>query len=345
MHDISDFRSDTVTKPTPEMYEAMRRAELGDDVLGTEPTVIKLEALCADMLGKEAGLFVPSGTMGNQIAIAVHAKPGDEIICEFGAHTYNNESGALARIAQVQMRPVHGKLGVMDPSEVEKLIRPNNIHNPRTALITTENTNNSAGGTVIPHDNVLALAEVAKRRGLKYHLDGARLWNAHAATGRPLKEMCAPFDSISVCLSKGLSSPVGSVLVGSKADIERARYLRKQLGGGMRQAGILAACGIVSLTKMIGRLKDDHANARKLAEGLKGLPGVEIDMASVQTNILYFGVPGREKDFDGWMKRLAEQKVLALYLGTRWRLVTHNDVDAEDVDRALKAWRGILGAA
>jgi threonine aldolase len=343
MHDVSDFRSDTVTKPTPEMYEAMRKAELGDDVLGTEPTIIKLEAMTADLLGKQAALFVPSGTMGNQIAIAVHSKPGDEIICEFGAHTYNNESGALARIAQVQVRPAHGKMGVMDPAEVEKLVRPNNIHNPRTAVLTIENTHNAAGGTVIPHENILALAEVAKRHKLKLHLDGARLWNAHVASGRPLKEMCAPFDSVCVCLSKGLSSPVGSVLVGTKDDIERGRYLRKQLGGGMRQAGVLGACGIVSLAKMIPRLKEDHINARKLAEGLKGLKGVELDMATVQTNILYFGVPGREKEFDGWLKKLAEQKVLAMYLGTRWRLVTHNDVDGEDVDRALKAWKSILG--
>jgi len=343
MHDVSDFRSDTVTLPTPEMREAMATAPLGDDVLGTEPTATRLEQLTAELLGKEAGLFVPSGTMGNQIAVAIHTRPGDEIICEFGAHTYNNESGALARISQVQVRPVHGKLGVMDPAEVERLIRPQNIHNPRTALITVENTHNAAGGTVIPHDNIQALAEVANRRGLKYHLDGARLWNAHVATGQSLREMCAPFDSVCVCLSKGLCSPVGSVLVGRRDDIERGRYLRKQLGGGMRQSGLLAACGIVSIEKMIPRLKEDHVNARKLAEGLRGVKGVELDLATVQTNILYFGVPGREKEFNGWLKKLAEQSVLAMYLGNRWRMVTHNDVDGEDVERALKVWKAILG--
>ncbi|MBZ0135970.1 MAG: aminotransferase class I/II-fold pyridoxal phosphate-dependent enzyme [Planctomycetes bacterium] len=342
MHDLSDFRSDTVTLPTPEMREAMANAELGDDVLGTEPTVNKLEAMTADLLGKEAALFVPSGTMGNQIAIALHCKPGDELICEFGAHTYNNESGALARLAQAQVRPIHGRMGVMDPKEVESLIRPNNIHNPRTALITVENTHNAAGGTIIPHDNVLALAEIARRRGLKYHLDGARLWNAHAATGMPLKEMCAPFDTISVCLSKGLASPVGSMMAGSREDVERGRYMRKQLGGGMRQSGILAACGIVSITKMIDRLKDDHTNARTLAEGLSKLGAAKVDLETVHTNIVYFDVPGREHEFDAWLGRLRERRVLAMYLGTRWRMVTHNDVDADDVQRALAAWKEIL---
>lgn len=342
MHDVSDFRSDTVTLPTPEMREAMAKAELGDDVLGTEPTVKKLEEMTADLLGKEAALFVPSGTMGNQIAIALHCKPGDELICEFGAHTYNNESGALARLAQAQVRPVHGRMGVMDPAEVERLIRPNNIHNPRTALITVENTHNAAGGTIVPHENILALAEIANRRGLKYHLDGARLWNAHVATGMSLKEMCAPFDTISVCLSKGLASPVGSMMVGTHEDVERGRYMRKQLGGGMRQSGILAACGIVSITKMIDRLKEDHANARTLAEGLKKLKPVKVDLETVHTNIVYFDVPGREQEFDAWLERLREKQVLALYLGTRWRMVTHNDVDADDVQRALTAWKEIL---
>lgn len=343
MHDVSDFRSDTVTRPTPEMYEAIARAELGDDVLGTEPTVTKLEQMTASLLGKEAALYVPSGTMSNQIAVALHCSPGQEVICEYGAHTYNNESGALATIAHAQVRPLHGRRGIMDPDAVERLIRPSNIHNPRTALITVENTHNAAGGTIVPHENVVALAEIAKRRGLKYHLDGARIWNAHVATGQPLSEMCDPFDTVSVCLSKGLASPVGSVLVGNAADIERGRYLRKQLGGGMRQSGLLAACGIISITKMIDRLKDDHANALKLAEGLKALKGVDLDIESVHTNIVYFSVPGREGEFDEWLQRLAERQVLAMYLGSRWRLVTHNDVDTEDVDRALAAWQEILG--
>jgi threonine aldolase len=343
MHAISDFRSDTVTLPTPEMREAMANAELGDDVLGTEPTVNKLEAMTADLLEKEAALFVPSGTMSNQIAMALHAQRGQEIICEYSAHTYNNESGALALIAGAQVRPLHGEFGAMDPEAVEHLIRPANIHNPRTALISVENTHNAAGGTIIPHENILAIAEVAKRHGLKYHLDGARLWNAHVATGLSLKEMCAPFDTVSVCLSKGLCSPVGSVLVGTRADIERGRYLRKQLGGGMRQSGLLAACGIVSITKMIGRLKDDHANAHKLAAGLKKLKPLKLDIGTVHTNIVYFSAPGRESEFDGWLDRLREKQVLALYLGKRWRMVTHNDVDGDDVDRALAAWKEILG--
>lgn len=342
MHEISDFRSDTVTLPTPEMRQAMARAELGDDVLGTEPTVQKLEAMTADLLGKQAGLFVPSGTMSNQIAIALHASRGQEVICEFGAHTYNNESGAIAFIAGAQVRPVHGKLGAMDPAEVERYIRPENIHNPRTALISVENTHNAAGGTIIPLENIHRLAEVARRHRLKYHLDGARLWNASVASGVALKDWCAPFDTVSVCLSKGLCSPVGSVLVGPRAEIERGRYLRKQLGGGMRQSGLLAACGIVSITQMIDRLAEDHLHARKLAEGLANLKGVSLDLSSVQTNIVFFGVPGREADFAQWQQKLKDQNVLAMALGGRWRLVTHHDVDAQDCDRALKAFAALL---
>ena len=342
MHDISDFRSDTVTLPTPAMREAMMRAELGDDVLGTEPTVQKLERMTADLLGKEAGLFLPSGTMGNQIAIALHAQRGQEIICEFGAHTYNNESGAIAVVSGAQVRPVHGKLGVMDPADVEALVRPHNIHNPRTALIAVENSHNIAGGTIIPLQNIHKLAEIARRHHLKYHLDGARLWNAHVATGVPLKDWTLPFDTISVCLSKGLCSPVGSVLVGTRADIERGRYLRKQLGGGMRQSGLLAACGIVSITQMVERLKDDHANARKLAQGLAKLPGVKLDLSTVQTNIVFFSVPGSEAEFPDWQQRLKEQNVLAMALGPRWRFVTHHDVDEQDCERALAAFRGLV---
>jgi threonine aldolase len=339
---VADFRSDTVTLPTPAMYEAMAKAELGDDVLGTEPTVIELENITADLLGKPAGLFVPSGTMGNQIAIALHARDGQEVICEFGAHTYNNESGALAMLARAQVRPVHGNLGVMDPAQVEALIRPENIHNPRTACIVVENTHNAAGGTVIPQANVQALAEVARRHDIRFHLDGARLRNAHMASGLSLPELCQPFDTVSVCLSKGLCAPVGSVLVGSRADMERARYLRKQLGGGMRQSGLLAACGIVGVTRMIERLKDDHANALKLAEGLAALPGVELDLSSVHTNIVYFSVPGREGEYDTWLEQLKQQDVLAMYLGNRWRLVTHHDVGNNDITKALQAWQSIL---
>ncbi|MCC6574299.1 MAG: threonine aldolase family protein [Planctomycetes bacterium] len=344
MHEISDFRSDTVTRPTPEMYEAMRTAPLGDDVLGDEPTVKKLEKMVADMLGKEAAVYLPSGTQSNQVAIALHCNRGQELICEFLSHTYNNESGAIAFIAGAQVRPIHGKRGVMDPAEVEKMIRPVNLHQPRTTLITVENTSNAAGGAIVPLENILAIADIVKKNkpNIKYHLDGARLWNAHVATGIPLRQWCAPFDTVSVCLSKGLCSPVGSVLVGGRDDIERARYLRKQLGGGMRQSGILAACGIVSVTKMIDRLAEDHKKAHRLAEGVTALKGVDIDMSTVQTNIVNFGVPGREREFEGWRKRLQEERVLALHLNSRWRFVMHNDVDHDDVDRALKALRAIL---
>jgi threonine aldolase len=342
MHAISDFRSDTVTQPTPEMYEAMRTAELGDDVLGDDPTVNKLEAMTAEMLGKEAGLFVSSGTQGNQIGLALHCRRGDELICEFSAHTYNNESGAMALIAGAQPRPIKGRAGAMDPAEVEAMIRPNNIHNPRTALITVENTHNGAGGTIVPLENIRAIGEIARRRGIKYHLDGARLWNAHVATGIALKEWCRDFDTVSVCLSKGLCSPAGSVLCGNRADIERGRYLRKQLGGGMRQVGILAACGIVSVSKMIGRLKDDHANARRLAEGLASIKGVQLDLSTVQTNIVFFALPGREKELPALIQKLEEQKVKALALSGRVRMVTHHDIDQEDVDRVLKACKHAL---
>ena len=345
MTKVSDFRSDTVTRPTPAMYEAMAKAPLGDDVLGDEPTVAELENLAAEMLGKEAGLFVPSGTQSNQIAIALHCAPGEELICDFHAHTYNNESGAIARIAHAQVRPVHGKLGVMDPSEVEALIRPDALHQPRTSLINVENTANSAGGTIVPLENIHALHEVARHHGLAYHLDGARLWNAHVATGVGLKEWAAPFDSISVCLSKGLASPVGSVLLGTREFIDDARYLRKQLGGGMRQAGILAACGIVSLTTMIDRLAEDHANAKALGDGMAAIDGIEVEMEGLQTNMVWFSIAGRENEFPSMQAALAEAGVLALHLGRRWRMVCHNDVDASDVSRAVDAWGSLMSAS
>jgi threonine aldolase len=324
------------------MYEAMRTAPLGDDVLGDDPTVQKLEALTAELLGKEAGLFVTSGTQGNQIGIALHCPRGGELICEFGGHTYNNESGAMAFIAGAQVRPVHGRQGVMDPVEVERLVRPVNVHQPRTALIVVENTHNAAGGTIAPLENIRALAEVARRHKLKLHMDGARLWNAHVATGVPLRDWVRDCDTVSVCLSKGLCSPVGSVLCGTRADIERARYLRKQMGGGMRQVGVLAACGIVSVSKMIPRLSEDHANARRLAEGLANLKGVSLDLTSVHTNIVFFSLPGREAQLGDILRRLAEHKVLALSLGGRVRMVCHHDVDSGDVDRALAAWSKVL---
>lgn len=343
MHDISDFRSDTVTRPTPEMYEAMRTAPLGDDVLGDEPTVAELEREAAGVMGKAAALFCPSGVMANQIAIRIHTRPGDEVICESACHTYNNETGAIAGIAGAQVRPLPSKNGMPEVSAILGAIQDSNVHHPRTSLVTLENTHNGAGGRVLPQEQVIELAAKLKELKIPFHLDGARLANASVASGKSIVELADPFDTLTICLSKGLCSPVGSMLAGSEAFIGEARRIRKMLGGGMRQAGILAACGLVSLRSMVERLADDHAKAKRLAEGLAGIPGIKLDLDAVETNIVYFKLPGREADFESLRLKLADLGVLALYLDAQtWRMVTHHDVDVEDVDRALGAWSKVL---
>ena len=282
-----DLRSDTVTLPTQEMYRAMAAAELGDDVYGEDPTVNRLEELAAARVGKEAALFVPTGTMGNEVAVMTHARRGDEVIVDVGSHIYDAEVGGLAVLAGVQARPLAGRLGRLDPTAVEAAVRPDDVHFPRTGLLCLEDPHNGAGGTVAPPEAIAELAEVAHRHGFPVHLDGARLFNAAVALGIPAARLAAPADSVMFCLSKGLCAPVGSMLAGSAAFIAEARRNRKLMGGGMRQAGVLAAAGIVALESMVDRLADDHVNARRLAEGLASLPGLRVDLESVQTNMVY----------------------------------------------------------
>ena len=281
-----DLRSDTITQPTPAMREAMARAEVGDDVFGDDPTVARLEARTAETLGKEAALFTVSGTMANQLALRAHTEPGDEILVDANAHIYYYESGAPAALAGVMCRCLPGVRGVFTAADVAAVLRPADQHFAPTKLVCVENTHNRGGGSIWPIERIREVAEVSRARGLRLHLDGARLWNASVATGIPECDYAAHFDSVSVCFSKGLGAPIGSALCGTREFIHRARRFRKMYGGGMRQAGILAAGALHALEHHRARLAEDHANARALAEGLSRLPGLELDPASVQTNIV-----------------------------------------------------------
>ena len=339
MHDIVDLRSDTLTLPTPEMREAMARAEVGDDVWEEDPTVQRLEALAAERTGKEAGLFVPSGTMGNLVSILSHTRPGQEILLDLDSHIFNYEVASAAVIGGVQTRPIPTERGFLSPDQVRAAIRPANIHIPPTGLVCLENTHNRHGGTMCTPEEIRDVAEVAHAAGIPVHLDGARIFNAAVALKRQVREFTRPADSVTFCVSKGLSAPVGSLVCGSREFIARARRFRKMLGGGMRQAGVLAAAGIVALEKMVDRLADDHANCRRLAEGLAGLPRIRLDLAEVQTNIVIFFVDRRE-GAEELVAGCAARKVKIHAIGpAAIRCVTHKDVDHEDIDRALDAFR------
>ncbi len=339
-----DLRSDTVTRPTPAMRRAMSEAEVGDDVYGEDPTVARLEVLVAELAGKEAGLFVPSGTMGNQVALAAHTRRGVEVIAPEGAHVYEYELGSMAVLSGLIPRLVPAPGGVPDPADVRAAVSPG-VHQAPTGLIVLENTHNRAGGTVVPPAVAWAVAEVARGAGVPLHLDGARAWNAAVALGVPLSELCAPFDSVSLCLSKGLCAPVGSVLVGPRALLAEAHRYRKMLGGGMRQVGVLAAAGLVAVTSMVDRLADDHRRARELAASVVGTDGIAIDLEAVQTNMVYL----RVADARGLVAALEREGVRANAMGpTAVRLVTHADLDDDDVAFAAGAVRRAaarLGAA
>lgn len=340
-----DLRSDTVTRPTPEMRRAMFEAEVGDDVYGEDPTVNRLEHEAAAMLGKEAAIFVPTGTQGNQIAVLTHAGRGDEVIVESESHVYYYEVGGLAALAGCQARTVPGVRGAMDPMAVKAAIRSENVHFPRTALVCVENTHNRSGGCVLPMENLRAVAAVAHAAGVPVHMDGARVFNAAVALGLPVAEVVAPVDSITFCLSKGLAAPVGSILAGSKAFIATARRNRKLLGGGMRQAGILAAAGLVSLRTMVERLAEDHANARTLARGLSEIAGLAVEMETVQTNMVMFDVRDERWDGASLAGAISRAGVLCNATGPhRVRLVTHNDVAADDIPQALERIAQVLKA-
>jgi len=344
MKTFSDFRSDTVTRPTEEMRRAMAEAEVGDDVLGDDPTVQKLEALAASIMGKEAALFVPSGTMGNSIGVKMWTRELQEVIVEEKCHIYNMESTHMTFISRVTPRPLPSNRGALDPELVRSNIRLASVQTPQTSLICLENTHNNWGGAVIPLETFKEMRKVADQYGLKIHLDGARIFNASLASGVPVKEYARYCDSVMFCLSKGLSSPVGSMLASDRAMIDYARRLRKVLGGGMRQAGVLAACGLISLTKMIDRLQEDHARARRLAEAIYDLPGITLNPAEVETNIIVFYFNHPKITIPELLNKLKEKGILALGVFGGVRLVTHKDVDDEDVERAIKAFREILAS-
>ncbi len=343
---IVDLRSDTVARPTPTMRRAMAEAEVSDDVLDGDPTCMRLQEMATECLGKEAAVFVPSGTMANLIALMVHAHPGEEVILERRCHINVAEAGGVGRLANLQVWPLDGdRFGHIEPSQVERAIRTPDVHHPRTGLLCLENTHNGAGGTVLPPAKLAALADVAHAHDVLCHVDGARLFNAAAALGTSAAELARPVDSVMFCISKGLGAPVGSILAGEAAFIEEAVRVKKMLGAGMRQVGVLAAAGIVALEEMVERLPEDHANARRLAEGLAELPGISVDLETVQTNILFASFDGGGLSGTEFVERMADRGVLCIAFDDgRVRLVTHPDVDREGIERALAAARAAARA-
>jgi threonine aldolase len=339
-----DLRSDTMTRPTPAMSKAMAEAEVGDDVFGEDPTVNRLEELAADRLGKEAALFVASGTMGNLVSLLAHCGRGDEIILGSLSHTFFFEQGGSAAVGGIHPRTVPNQPdGTLSLPEIEAAIRADNVHFPRTRLIVLENTHNLCSGSPLDVDYLQAVGDLARRRDLKIHVDGARFFNASVALNVPPDKLAADADTVSFCLSKGLAAPVGSVVCGSREFIARARRARKVVGGGMRQAGVLAAAGIMALTEMVDRLADDHANARKLAEGLAAIPGLAIDLSQIQTNIVFFEVIREDLSAEQLVKLLDAQGVRMLPVGIgRIRAVTQYHITAEDIDHALEVCSNVM---
>jgi len=335
--DIVDLRSDTVTRPTPAMRRAMAEAEVGDDVAGDDPTVNKLEAVAAARVGKEAGLFVPSGSMANLVCALVHCAPGEAVIMDRNAHTRIYEVGAVTALGGILMDPVEPLPdGRPDPAAYEAAIFPDNIHHPRTRLLWIENTSNRGGGTVVTVETTKAVRAVADRHGLGVHVDGARIFNSAVAQGCSASDLLADADSAMFCFSKGLCAPIGSMIVGSRDFIAAARRKRKMVGGGMRQVGVIAAAALVALDTMVNRLAEDHAKAKELAAGIETTPGLAIAMPAVQTNMVYFstdrlGVPPQQ-----FVDELKALGVLCYATGPRIRLVTHHDVPPEAIPHAVE---------
>lgn len=343
---VVDLRSDTVTRPTPAMRRAMAEAEVGDDVYREDPTVNRLQERAAEIFGREAGLFVPSGTMGNQAAIKVHTHHGQEVICEAGAHLFHYEMAMMAAFAGCVARPVWADDGILTWDLIAPQIRGLSDHHARTGLIELESTTNLGGGSVYPPEISDDICDRAHALGLPVHLDGARIFNASVALGRSVRELTAKFDSVMFCLSKGLGAPVGSLLVGSKEFIEEGRLVRKMLGGGMRQAGVLAAAGLVALEESPKRLHLDHENAQFLARSLAEIPGIKIDPEKVVTNILFFDVSATGLMAPEISRQLAGQGILANALNPKLlRMVTHCDVDRQGCARALNVLRSIVEGA
>lgn len=331
---VIDLRSDTVTRPTPAMRAAMAAAEVGDDVFGDDPTVNRLEAVAAELVGKEAAMFVPSGTMGNLCALLAHTQPGDKVLLGSECHIYHYEVGGLARVGGLLAHPLPNLVdGSIDVEAVRTAVRAPNIHTPKLSLLCLENTHNRCGGAVFPPETMDALCDTAHELGLAVHLDGARIFNAAVALGVPAARLTARADSIMFCFSKGLGAPVGSILCGDRELIGRARRMRKMLGGGMRQAGVLAAAALYALQHHIDRLAEDHANAKRLAEGLRRFEAFAPN--EPQTNIVVVEV--RSGSAEGWLRAFADEGVLAVPFGpNRFRMVTHLDVTAADVEEALR---------
>lgn len=340
---IYDLRSDTVTRPSPAMKRAMMEAPLGDDVLGDDPTVKHLEALISLRTGKEAGLFFPSGTQANETAVNVHAPPGSEILVERRAHIYNFESGGPAALSGVQVQPVDTAQGVFDVEDLDSRIRPADPHCPQMRLLCIENTHNGHGGRIYPIEEMEAVSEWARDRGLAVHLDGARLFNASVASGIPVERYAACADTVSLCLSKGLGAPVGTCLVGDAETIERARWVRKRFGGGMRQAGILAAAGVYALEHNVERMAEDHAAARGIADGLSDVEGLDVDLEGVQTNIVMIGITAEGITASSLVEALEKEGVRVLPVGPRRvRAVTHLDVPPRAAEEVPGRFRNAL---
>jgi threonine aldolase len=340
-----DLRSDTVTKPTPEMREAMAEAEVGDDVYRDDPTVNKLEDLAARMLGKEAALFVPSGTMGNLLALLVHCQRGDEVIVGNQSHIYLNEAGGMSALGGIQPCPVQNQPdGALALEDIRASIRTEDVHHPITRLICLENTQNICGGIPLTRGYTRQVGELARQNDLALHIDGARIFNAAIAQNISVQDLVEPADSVMFCLSKGLAAPIGSILVGTDKFIKRGRHLRKMLGGGMRQVGIIAAAGIISLEKMTKRLNDDHARAKKLADGLRGVKGLVVDQNSPYTNMVYLNLSEEvQTNTQQITEKMKDLGVLVDPESTRrFRLVTHYSIDDTAVERTVAAFQKVL---
>jgi threonine aldolase len=343
--DYVDLRSDTVTRPTSEMREAMAEAEVGDDVYRDDPTVNKLEVVAAERLGKEAAIFVPSGTMGNLLALLVHCQRGDEVIVGDKSHIYLNEAGGMSALGGIQPYPVqnqnNGTLALVD---ILASIRSEDVHHPITRLVCLENTQNICGGVPLTVEYTRQVGELARKNGLSLHIDGARIFNSAVAQNVDVKELTTPADSVMFCLSKGLASPIGSMLVGSDKFIARARHLRKMLGGGMRQVGVVAAAGLVSLETLTDRLADDHRCAKQIADGLRQIDGIVVDEQSPQTNMIYLNL---SPNLSISMQQIAEKmKQLGVLIDAehprRLRLVTHYEIDDDGIDKSVSAFRAAM---
>ena len=339
-----DLRSDTVTKPTQEMRRAIYEADVGDDVFGEDPTVNRLQGRVAELLGKERAIWVASGTMGNLLSVKSLTEPGDEVIVEAESHVFMYEAAGAAAFSGVQLRTIPGKRGAITREQVQSAIRPQDFHQPKSSLVVIENTHNRAGGAIIPIDEIKRIRKFCLDSGLKMHMDGARLLNAAVASGTSAREYAKHFDTVTICFSKGLGAPMGSMIAGDGGVIDRVRRFRKMVGGGQRQVGIAAGAAIWALEHHVGRLADDHKNARRLAEALSEMPGISLDPDEVETNIVIFEIDGEKRKPVDIVVEMGKRGILMLPFGeTKIRCVTHLDVTADDIEETVGAFRAVFG--